>query len=350
MGLFSKPKKIKAPKADYAADLTKYVNAMNSAQGSILSAEKQYRPEYQALNLQDMNGFLNGTGGQQGLIGQTGAAQSAAQDQIESMRGRELGNMNANTGMVRGLLGNLSPEGAARVNQAQSAAQMAQGLAGSYQGASQGYIDAADTMGMEAFNRRGYLSQEQMRASDQQAREAAAASGRLGDNASIASQILNRENAMAGRRQEAMGATQNAMSQFNAQQQMMGSFRGEAQNANTNAYSMADSFYTQPGLQLLGMNPASMGMGQNYMQSGMGMIGQGNPKLYDTGAALNLGAAERQNLLGAQAANAQAQSSYSSGLLGGIGKLVGSAAGSIFGPAGTAVGAKLGSTVGSWMK
>jgi hypothetical protein len=77
------------------------------------------------------------------------------------------------------------------------------------------------------------------------------------------------------------------------------------------------------------------------MGLGLDAIGAGKPQLFDVGSALNLGAAERQNIVNANAANAQAQASYSSGLFGGIGSVVGGAAAGLGTMASTATGAAL---------
>ena len=71
----------------------------------------------------------------------------------------------------------------------------------------------AKKMAEEAFARRGTLSPEEQRMAQQQAREASAAAGRTGGNAAIASEIMNRENAMAARRAEASQAGQIAYGQ-----------------------------------------------------------------------------------------------------------------------------------------
>jgi hypothetical protein len=65
------------------------------------------------------------------------------------------------------------------------------------------------------------------------------------------------------------------------------------------------------------------------MGLGLDAIGAGKPQLFDVGSALNLGAANRQNIMNAQAANAQAQASRSSGLFGGLGALGGGLASGI---------------------
>jgi hypothetical protein len=138
----------------------------------------------------------------------------------------------------------------------------------------------------------------------QTAREGAQAAGRVGGNAAIASEIMGREDVMARK-------------------------RAEAAQAGQQAFNLAGQFYTAPGLQLLGSQPLSYQVGNQMMGLGLDAIGAGKPQLFDVGSALNLGAAQRQNIVNAQAANAQAQASYSSGLFGGLGGLaqgVGSAA------------------------
>ena len=64
----SKPKKVEAPKADYGADIGKFVSAYGSALPQVLGFEKQFRPEFQGLNLGDISSFLGGVGGQEGLF------------------------------------------------------------------------------------------------------------------------------------------------------------------------------------------------------------------------------------------------------------------------------------------
>ena len=65
----SKPKSVEAPKADYAADISKFVKAYGESLPQVLAFEKQFRPEFQTLNLRDISNFLGGVGGQEGLFG-----------------------------------------------------------------------------------------------------------------------------------------------------------------------------------------------------------------------------------------------------------------------------------------
>jgi hypothetical protein len=170
-------------------------------------------------------------------------------------------------------------------------------------------------MAEEAFARRGVLSAEEQRAAQQSAREASAASGRIGGNAGVAAEIMNREAAMAARRGEAatlgqaaygqgMGALQQQLaaqqarySQLAAEQdrelarrqnlfaqdvgmrefglkQLLGIAGTESDLASraaatgTAAFNAAGQFYTTPGLSLLSMpiNLASQ-QGSNAQQA-----------------------------------------------------------------------------------
>ena len=320
-----KIKKVKAPKANYGADINRSLLGYEQSMPGILEFEGKYRPRLQGQNLGDVSAFTQGFGGQQGYYGQMRGATQEAARQLGDARSAELGQMTGQAGQARGLLQAMSPEAAARVQQSQDQAMQAQGLAGLYQGQSQGYVNQANTLGNEAFARRGYLSPEQMRNADQQARASAQAAGRIGGNLGIASEVLNRENALASRRGEAATAGLNAYQQFQTQQGMMGSLRGEAQNANLGAYNMGQQFYSQPGLQLLGSTPLSYQAGQQNLGVGLQQIGRGTPGIFDAGQALNLGATERSNQLAAQQANAQMQAQQNAGIMSAVGQIGGAA-------------------------
>lgn len=266
----SKPKTVAPPKFDPAGDLTKMIAAYQQALPGILSFEQQYRPEFQKLNLSDLSQFGLG------LMGLSPQFAQGAAEQLGAARQAELGQMTEQAGLTRGLMAGLSPEQASAVRQAQQESQRAYAAA------------------------QGVTPQEQ-RMYQQTAREGAQAAGRLGGNAALASEIMGREDVLARK-------------------------RAEATQAGQQAFNLAGQFYTTPGLQLLGSQPLSYQTGQQMMGLGLGAIGAGTPQLFDVGQALNLGAAQRQNIVNAQAANAQAQASYSSGLFGGIGSALGGAA------------------------
>ena len=267
--------KVKAPKANYARDIGKFVSAYGGALPQVLGFERQFRPEFQALNLQDISGFLGGVGGQEGLFGLSRRASEEAQRQLASSREAELGSMAGQAPLTRGVMEGLSPEQAAVVSGFASEAQRAQAAA-------QG------------------VSPEQQRMYQQQAREAAQASGRIGGNAAIASEIMGRE-------------------------QMMAQKRAEAAAAGGRAYEAAQGFYTSPGLALLSQQPLSYQTGQGMLGLGLGGMKQGTPGLINPDMGLNLGAAERQNILGASSANAQSSATRNAAMMSAGGAVAGAA-------------------------
>jgi hypothetical protein len=271
--MFKSPPKVKAPKMDIAKDIQSYVSGMSASLPQMLQQEQQFRPQFQGLNLSDIQSFLSGTQGQQGLFGLSRTAAQEASMGLGQAREAELQQMAGQTGLARGLMQALSPEQAQVIR---------------------GFSNEAD----RAMASSQMVSPEERRAYQQTAREAASAAGRLGGNAAIASEVMGREDLMARKRAEAMQAQQNV---FNA----------------------AQGFYTQPGLQLLSSAPLSFQQGQNFVQSGLGAIGAGTPQLFDPAVGLNLGAAQRSNQLQASAATAQNKAAHNAAMM----QMIGSAAG-----------------------
>jgi hypothetical protein len=263
----SKPGKVEAPQFDPAGDLAKMLSAYQQSMPGILSFEQKYRPEFQKLNLADVSQFGLG------LLGMSPEFTQQTAQQLGAAREAELGQMTGQSGLTRGLMEALSPEQASAVQQAQQESQRAYAAA-------QG------------------VTPEQQRMYQQTAREAAQAAGRVGGNAAIASEIMGREDIMARK-------------------------RAEAAQAGQQAFNLAGQFYTAPGLQLLGSQPLSYQVGNQMMGLGLDAIGAGKPQLFDVGSALNLGAAERQNIVNAQAANAQASATRSAGMMGAGGAIAG---------------------------
>jgi hypothetical protein len=270
-----KPKKVKAPEMDIGKDIQQYVSGMSGALPQLFSQEQQFRPQFQGLNLGDIQSFLSGVGGQQGLFGLSREAAQQAGMGLGEARGAELGQMTGQAGLTRGLMQALSPEQAAVV---------------------QGFGDEAQ----RAYAASQRISPQEQRGYQQTAREAASAAGRLGGNAAIAQEIMGREDMFARK-------------------------RAEAAQARQNAYNVAQGFYTQPGLSLLGSAPMSYQVGQNQLGLGLGAIGAGTPQLFDPAVGLNLGAAQRSNQVAAASANAQAQAANNAGIMGAVGS-IGSAA------------------------
>ena len=261
--------KVKAPKMDIGKDISSYVSGMSGALPQILSQEQQFRPQFQGLNLGDIQSFLTGVGGQQGIFGLSNQAAQQAGMGLGEARQAELGQMTGQAGLTRGLMQALSPEQA-------------------------GVVQGFNTEAQRALAASQMISPQEQRGYQQTAREGAAAAGRLGGNAAIASEVMGREDVFARK-------------------------RAEAAQAGQNAYNVAQGFYTQPGLSLLSNAPLSYQQGQQFINTGLGAIGSGTPQLFDTSVGLNLGAAQRSNQLAAASANAQAKAAQQAAIMGLIG-------------------------------
>lgn len=261
---------------DLGGDISSLLTPLNQKMGDIAAFEQKNRPILGNLNLGDIQTFFQGGNGQQGIFGLgQGAYQAGVDQQLQAQRQQLFGQQQQVQGL-RNLQSTLSPEAAMATDQASNAARI-------------------------AYNASLGVTPEQQRMAQQTAREAAQASGRLGDNSSIAAEVLGREDILARK-------------------------RAEAAQAGNQAFQLGQSFYQQPGLQALYSTPAGMQIGQNYLNYGVQSIGQATPQLFDVGQALNLGAAQRQNVLSAQQTNAQLKSQNKAATMGLIGDLFGSAA------------------------
>jgi hypothetical protein len=166
----------------------------------------------------------------------------------------------------------------------------------------------------------------------QTAREAGQAAGRLGGNASIASEIMGRENVMAQK-------------------------RAEADAARRSSYAMAGEFYTKPSLGLLSSTPQSytagmgaLGIGLTSGPASSGQFDYNMPLGFaqqQAGAQNQYNQAVYQTNLANQQAKSQMWSGIGSSLLGaGLGGMGGVSGGNFssflgggnFGNAGTAFG------------
>lgn len=233
------------PVSNPGKDLTKYVQGLAGVMPTLLGVESQSRPQFGQLNLADISQFLQGANGQAGVIGIGGQATEQSQAQLEEARKREFQNMLSNTGAVRSILGGVSP-GSEALNKAQT--DMALGRYRSAQG----------------------LNFQEGRMADQTAREAFAQRGRLNDTSSVAAEILGREEVLQNKRAEAAAVGQQA---FGQEQQ-----------------------FASPAMAMLGGSPASVLLGQDYLNRGQQALGSATPQLIDTGAGISLGQQQASNL------------------------------------------------------
>jgi hypothetical protein len=292
MGSVKMPKPPPAPTpVDPGKSSLDFIKAMAdpALQRQLLQAEQTYRPEYTELELADINTLLRGTEDQAGLLAlQDEAAESVSGTEQRLTAAQRLADIE-----------DVETLGGRATEALRSADPLQQAL-----------VQQLNEMAQDQLARSGRLTPEQMRNAQQQARLGGAARGRVGDQATVASEILNREQQLRNRRAEALEIANSA-------------FRA-------NKATSADPFQA-----ILGRPASAPGMGMASSQFAAGLAGeQLGPNLFDPNAGINLGlqnqanlANYRSNIYGSQAgfagAKAQARGSMIGGLAGGLGALGG---------------------------
>ena len=254
-------------KLNYATEGTRYLDAQQAILDKTIGLESQFRPQFGAQNLADIGQY---SAGLQDILGQS---TRTAQDQLAASKAAEIESMTSLTGKTRSFLDSISPEQSAMVRQATQAAN-------------------------RAYSMSGTLTPDQMRSSTQFARESAGQAGRVGGNADISAQILNRE-------------------------QMLGARRAEAAGAGQQAYGLAQSMYQQPTLNLLGQPSQAYNAGQQANVYGMGLLGQSTPQMINPDTGINLAMAERQDANAKRNAEMQAGATKSAGKSAMVGSMAG---------------------------
>jgi hypothetical protein len=265
----STPKAPAPPKQDIGGDITKYIEGYKQGLPSLFQAEKDFRPQFTDLNLKDVSSFIGGSSGQEGIFDLLGKYAGQSSGQVSDLRGKDLETMGAQSGLFRGAMDKLSPEQAFATSSADAEARRA---------------SAAATG----------LTPEEQRMSEQDAREAFQSSGRLGGNASIVEEAMNREKNLKLK-------------------------RGDAAAAGDRSFGMAGNFYTNPGLSTFGSTPLSYQTGGGILQLGLGAIGAGSPQLINPDTGVNLGMQYNTNLFNQRSANAQAKATRNNALFGAVG-------------------------------
>ena len=252
-------------------------------QQKMLDVEKQLRPQYAALNLADLQTY------QGGLLGLQEATtrQSAAleRETLAAQRQADIGDVERYGGRATAAMRAADPYSTRMAELSQQAAET-------------------------AYAASGRVTPEQMRGAQQAARAGGLARGRVGDQSTIASEILGREDILARR-------------------------RAEAAQAGQMAFGMNRSISADPFQAILGRQSGALGYGAQQMgmaqQLGSQAIG---PRAVDYNAGLNLAMQNASNLgsyntaiYGSQAqvagANAQARGAMIGGALSGLGALGG---------------------------
>jgi len=268
----------------FGKDFGNYQGVTDPAlQAKLIAAEQANRPQYAALDLADINTYMLGTGGQQGVIGLTEQAtrKSAELDREAQAMQREQD------------IASLSKYGAQTTDALRNADPYSKAIA-----------EAQQAYALDAFNKSKVLGFEDQRAADQQARMFGQQAGRLGDNSTIAAQMMNRQNVILQRAQMAQQAGQQAF-QYNR------AMSGDIANV------------------ILGRPSNALAMGSQFMGQSQGMAQNQGPKLFDPNAGINLALQNSSNQANYQASTYGANQAMKGAIIGGA-----------LGGAGAAFGAK----------
>lgn len=221
MSITSKPSDPSSPQGVQAGQAGQsaldYTNSMaNPAMYSqLLGVDQSYRQPFAQLNIDTLGQYMNSGLGQYGnAVQQTG---NINQQALNQQYGGMVGAMNQYGGQITQAMKNANP----------ALAQLA---------------NNQTNLANQLYAQGQQLTPDQSRSATQQALAAGAASGRIGDNSSVASQILGRDS-------------------YLKQNQML------AQNAGQNAYSMNQQF-SNPIMSILGQPAAAMQYGQNQQNFG----------------------------------------------------------------------------------
>ena len=152
----------------------------------------------------------------------------------------------------------------------------------------------------------GELSPERRRMAEQAARMGSLARGRIGDESSIAAELLGREQVRSG-------------------------LRAEARQAGGQAFGMQRQMAGDIGSVLLGRPSAAIGLGGQVLgQAQAGAAGPMGPQLFDPNVGINMALQQRGQDVTFQGMQAQAKAAGQAGMMGAVGSIGGAALGGIF--------------------
>ena len=172
---------------------------------------------------------------------------------------------------------------------------------------SRAIAEAQQQYAQDLYSKAGLLGMEDQRAAEQQARAQGLASGRIGDNSTVAAQALNRQNALAQRSQMAQQAGAQA---FQYDRALSGDIANILIGRPSTAY---------------GMGSQSFGQGANLAAQPTG------PQLFDPNAGINLALQNSSNQGNYQSSIFGAKAGREGAIIGGIASGIGSIAGGAIG-------------------
>ena len=159
---------------------------------------------------------------------------------------------------------------------------------------STGLAESQTAMAQDLYQRAQGLNPEQQRLADQAALQMSQRAGRIGDQSSVASQILGREQYLSG-------------------------LRGEAAGMGQQAFGMNRVMAGDPMMAILGRGNNAAAGGAGLLSSAQGL--STGPQLFDPNAGINYGMQNQANMMGLQGAQAQAGAARSAGMSGMFGQI-----------------------------
>lgn len=170
---------------------------------------------------------------------------------------------------------------------------------------STGLAESQTAMAQDLYQRSQGLNPEQQRLADQQALQMSQRVGRVGDESSVAGQILGREQYLSGLRGQAAGMGQQA---FGMNRQLAGDI----------------------GMTILGRPSSAIGLGQSGIGAATNLAaGPMGPQLFDPNVGINMALQQRGQDVTFQGMQAQANAASSAGAMSAAGSIGAAAIGAI---------------------
>jgi len=164
---------------------------------------------------------------------------------------------------------------------------------------STGLAESQTAMAQDLYQRSQGLNPEQQRLADQQALQMSQRVGRVGDESSVAGQILGREQYLSG-------------------------LRGQAAGMGQQAFGMNRQLAGDVGMTILGRPSQSIGLGSQMLgQAQQGAAGPMGPQLFDPNVGLNMALQQRGQDVTFQGMQAQAKAAGQAGVMGAVGAIGG---------------------------
>ena len=162
---------------------------------------------------------------------------------------------------------------------------------------STGLAESQTAMAQDLYQRSQGLNPEQQRLADQQALQMSQRVGRIGDESSVAGQILGREQYLSG-------------------------LRGQAAGMGQQAFGMNRQLAGDVGMTILGRPSSAIGLGGQVLgQAQQGAAGPMGPQLFDPNVGINMALQQRGQDVTFQGMQAQADAASSAGAMSAAGSI-----------------------------